>query len=105
MIGSGVFVFLQFLLFLFIGSLIYLVSDCVMINRDREITYVIKNILPIGFKGIVIAGVLSAAMSTLSSSINSLSSSTLRDWLPKVDSLLFSRLIALVWTVVLVVVA
>ena len=105
MIGSGVFVFLQFFLFLFIGSLIYLVSDCIMIDKDREITYVIKNILPVGFKGIVIAGVLSAAMSTLSSSINSLSSSTLRDWLPKVDSLLFSRLIALAWTAVLIVVA
>ena len=103
MIGSGIFVFLQFFLFLLVGSLIYLATDCMMIEKDREITYVIKNILPIGFKGIVIAGVLSAAMSTLSSSINSLSSSTIRDWMPQVDSLFLSRLIAFLWTSVLVI--
>ena len=102
MIGSGVFVLLQFLLFLFIGSLIYIVSDCIMIEKDREITYVISDILPIGFKGIVIAGVLSAAMSTLSSSINSLSSSTLRDWFPNIKSVRISRLVAIIWTIILI---
>ena len=105
MIGSGIFVFIQFSLFLFVGSLIYLVTDCAMIEKDREITYVIKNILPIGFKGIVIAGVLSAAMSTLSSSINALSSSTLRDWFPNINSLKTSRFVALIWTLILISVA
>ncbi len=102
MIGSGIFVLFQFLLFLFIGSLIYIISDCIMIEKDREISYVISNILPVGFKGIVIAGVLSAAMSTLSSSINSLSSSTLRDWFPNIKSVKISRLVAIVWTLVLI---
>ena len=105
MIGSGIFVFIQFSLFLFIGSLIYLVTDCNLIEKDREITYVIKDILPVGFKGIVIAGVLSAAMSTLSSSINALSSSTLRDWFPGIKSLKISRIIALIWTITLMIVA
>ncbi len=105
MIGSGVFVMLQFLLFLFVGSLIYIASDCIMIDKDKEIPYVIKNILPIGFKGIVIAGVLSAAMSTLSSSINSLSSSTIRDWFPNIKSIKISRFIALGWTIVLIITA
>lgn len=105
MIGSGIFVLIQFSLFLFIGSLIYMISDCVMIDKDREITYIINNILPVGFKGIVIAGVLSAAMSTLSSSINALSSSTLRDWFPDVKSLKISRIVAFVWTIILMFVA
>ena len=105
MIGSGIFVFIQFSLFLFIGSLIYIISDCIMIDKDREITYIIKNILPVGFKGIVIAGILSAAMSTLSSSINALSSSTLRDWFPNINSLKISRIVAFVWTIILMFVA
>ena len=105
MIGSGIFVFIQFSLFLFIGSLIYIISDCIMIDKDREITYVINNILPVGFKGIVIAGVLSAAMSTLSSSINALSSSTLRDWFPNINSLKISRIVAFIWTIILMFVA
>lgn len=105
MIGSGVFVMFQFLLFLFVGSLIYIVSDCIIIDKDQEIPYVIKNILPIGFKGIVIAGILSAGMSTLSSSINSLSSSTMKDWLPNIKSIRISRLIALFWTIILIITA
>ena len=60
---------------------------------------------PIGFKGFVIAGVLSAAMSTLSSSINSLASSTLKDWFPKYKSLKVARLVALFWTFILILVA
>ena len=42
------------------------------------------SVIPIGFKGIIIAGIISAAMSTLSSSINSLSSSFIRDWIPNI---------------------
>tara|TARA_B100001094_G_scaffold289885_2_gene307084 strand:- start:817 stop:2085 length:1269 start_codon:yes stop_codon:yes gene_type:complete len=102
MIGSGIFVFFQFTLFLFIGSLIYIASSGLMIKKDHEMSYVILNILPIGFKGIVLAGVLSAAMSTLSSSINSLSSSLIKDWLPNLNSVKSSRLVSFFWTIVLV---
>ena len=102
MIGSGIFVFIQFSLFLLIGSLIYIATDCMLIEKDREISYVILNILPIGLKGIVIAGILSAAMSTLSSSINSLSSSLVKDWFPNLKSLKVSRGISLFWTVILI---
>ena len=105
MIGSGIFVFIQFALFLLIGSLIFYASDCIMLDKDQEISYVIQNILPVGLKGIVIAGILSAAMSTLSSSINSLSSSTIKDWLPNIKSLKISRFISLFWTCVLVLAA
>ena len=102
MIGSGIFVFFQFSLFLFIGSLIYIASSGLLINKDQEMSYVILNILPIGFKGVVLAGVLSAAMSTLSSSINSLSSSLIKDWLPNLNSVKSSRLVSFFWTIVLV---
>jgi len=102
MIGSGIFVFFQFTLFLFIGSLIYIASSGLLINKDQEMSYVILNILPIGFKGVVLAGVLSAAMSTLSSSINSLSSSLIKDWLPNLNSVKSSRLVSFFWTIVLV---
>ena len=105
MIGSGFFVFIQFFLFLFVGSLIYIISDCTMFEKDREITYVIHNILPIGFKGFVVAGVLSAAMSTLSSSVNSLASTTVKDWMPKFDSLEKSRIIVFIWTIILTLIA
>ena len=37
MIGSGIFVFIQFSLFLLIGSLIYIATDCMLIEKDREI--------------------------------------------------------------------
>ena len=102
MIGSGIFVFIQFSLFLFIGSLIYVHTDCYMLDKDQEIAYVINNILPVGFKGLVIAGVLSAAMSTLSSSINSLSSSLMRDWFPNLKSIKISRIVSIIFTIVLI---
>ena len=92
MIGSGIFVFIQFVIFLFAGSLIYLVMDGITIQKDREFTTFIINYLPIGIKGLLLAGVLSAAMSTLSSSINSLASSTVSDWLNGKSSLKKSQI-------------
>jgi len=102
MIGSGFFVLFQFLVFLFIGSLIYLVAGSIEIEKDREVTYILNNFIPVGFRGIVIAGVLSAAMSTLSSSINSLSSTTIKDWFPSIKKISITRFIAIFWTVILV---
>ena len=83
MIASGVFVFIQFTVFLFAGSLIFLILGNLDIQKDREFTYFIVNYMPVGVRGILLAGVLSAAMSTLSSSINSLASSTVTDWFKK----------------------
>jgi len=105
MIGSGIFVFIQFVIFLFAGSLIYLVMDGITIQKDREFTTFIINYLPIGIKGLLLAGVLSAAMSTLSSSINSLASSTVSDWLNGKSSLKKSRLISFMWGMLLILIA
>ena len=63
------------------------------------------NYLPVGVRGILLAGVLSAAMSTLSSSINSLASSTVTDWFRGRSDIAFSRLISLMWGIVLIGIA
>jgi len=102
MIGSGFFVFLQFLIFLLAGSLIWLFTDGVEMARDRELSTFIVDHLPIGIRGILLAGVLSAAMSTLSSSINSLASSTIHDWMQKNISLKRSLIVSGVWAILLI---
>ena len=105
MIGSGIFVFLQFSVFLLAGSLIYLFLGDVQVEKDREFASFIVNHLPVGLTGLLLAGVLSAAMSTLSSSINSLASSTVTDLLGGNASLNRSRLISLGWAAVLIGIA
>ncbi|MBC8311354.1 MAG: sodium:solute symporter [Candidatus Marinimicrobia bacterium] len=102
MIGSGLFVLIQFLVFLFAGSLIWSLFGGVEMTKDREFSTYIVNHLPVGLKGILLAGVLSAAMSTLSSSINSLSSSTIADWFGKNTDLKLARKISLFWAIVLI---
>ena len=81
-IGSGFLVFFQFLIFLFVGYLLakFYSNSNVIFEKDREFAHFIISDLPIGIKGILVAGVFSAAMSTLSSSINSLTSSTFIDF-------------------------
>ena len=50
MIGSGVFVLIQFLIFLFAGSLIYYFYEGMTIQKDREFsTFIISNI-PTGLR-------------------------------------------------------
>ena len=102
MIGSGFFVFLQFLIFLLAGSLIWLFTGGVEMTKDRELSTFIVDHLPIGIRGILLAGVLSAAMSTLSSSINSLASSTIHDWMQKNISLKRSLIVSGVWAILLI---
>jgi len=105
MVGSGIFVFIQFCVFLFAGSLIFYYFGGMELENDREFPTFIAQYLPIGLKGLLLAGVLSSAMSTLSSSINSLASSTINDWVKKTKSLKLSRLVSLIWAVVLIGIA
>jgi Na+/proline symporter len=104
-VGSGIFVFIQFAVFLLAGSLIYLYLDGAPLVKDREFSTFIVNELPVGLKGLLLAGVLSAAMSTLSSSINSLASSTTTDWLANKVNIRTSRLVSLGWAIVLIGIA
>ncbi|MEE9189356.1 MAG: sodium:solute symporter, partial [Candidatus Neomarinimicrobiota bacterium] len=105
LIGSGIFVFIQFLVFLFAGSLIYIFYNGATIEIDREFPKFIAEVLPVGIKGALLAGVLASAMSTLSSSINSLAASTTIDWFRNSKTLFEARIISSVWAVVLIVIA
>jgi len=105
MVGSGLFVFIQFCVFLFAGSLIFYYFGGMELENDREFPTFIAQHLPTGLKGLLLAGVLSSAMSTLSSSINSLASSTVNDWVKKTKSLKMSRLISIFWAAILIGIA
>lgn len=81
LIGSGVLVIAQFALFLLVGALIWAAgADDGTLTSDEIFPYFIVNHLPAGVAGLVIAGVLAAAMSTVSSSLNSLASATTHDF-------------------------
>jgi Na+/proline symporter len=101
MIGSGIFVFVQFLIFLLIGSLIFLYNNGAPVYTDREFPLFIADALPLGIKGLLLAGILSSAMSTLSSSINSLASTTVSDWFKNRISLKNAQFISAGWAVLL----
>ena len=105
-IGSGFLVFAQFLIFLFVGFLLakFYTNSGVVFEKDREFAHFIISDLPVGIKGILIAGVFSAAMSTLSSSINSLTSSTFIDFNIRFDNTK-KILIGLFWSVALTSIA
>jgi len=105
MIGSGFFVFFQFSVFLLAGSLISVFMHGAVLEKDREFAFFIVHYLPAGLKGLLIAGVLSAAMSTHSSAINALASSTVNDILGGKASLGFSRLISFCWAILLMIIA
>lgn len=80
LIGSGVVVIGQFLLFLLVGTAIWAAKLAPATTPSNEIfgRFVLEH-LPNGLRGLVIAGILAAAMSTISSSINALASSLTHD--------------------------
>jgi SSS family transporter len=81
LIGSGVVVIGQFLLFLMVGISIWaagLAPDS--LAGDEIFPRFIVEHLPPGLGGLVVAGILAAAMSTISSSINALASSMTHDF-------------------------
>ena len=54
MIGSGIFVLLQFTIFLFAGSLIWQYMNGVELIQDREFSTFITTHLPIAIKSIIL---------------------------------------------------
>lgn len=110
LIGSGVMVMLQFTLFLLVGSAIWaagLAPDGV--PGDQLFPAFVVNHLPAGLAGLVIAGILAAAMGTHSSAINSLASSATHDlyasWTGRRDPqhlLRVGRMISAGWAVGLI---
>lgn len=118
-IASGFVVGLQFALFLFIGTMLWSFyrgatpNSLGMASKDELFPRFIVTQLPPGLSGLLIAGILAAAMSTLSSTLNSLSSSTISDLYQRLSRrpaddariLRMGKLWTLVWALVLVVFA
>jgi len=118
LIVSGIIVFLQFFLFLMIGVMLYAFYQYFPLSQEldqvnRILPLFIVEELPPGVSGLIIAAIFAAAMSTLSSSLNSLSSSSLND-LYKVylapgaaekHYLRVSRVLTLFWAVILILVS
>jgi solute:Na+ symporter, SSS family len=80
---SGVAVFFQFGLFLFVGVMLfayYRVPSSAFGRADRIYPTFIVSRMPHGIAGLLIAAVLAAAMSNLSAALNSLSSSSIMDF-------------------------
>jgi SSS family transporter len=81
LIGSGVIVIGQFLLFLLLGVVLWAAGQAPeSVRGDDVFPRFIIGYLPAGLAGLVIAGILAAAMSTIASSINALASSLTHDF-------------------------
>lgn len=115
LVWSGVVVALQFGLFLFIGLLLYAFYDAQsaqqlgLATTDEIFAKFIVEQLPVGLSGLIIASLFAAAMSSLSSSLNSLASATTLDlYKPyfgegntQSEDLKISRIITTVWALIL----
>lgn len=110
LIGSGVVVIGQFLLFLLVGTAIWAARLAPETTPSNEIfgRFVLEH-LPSGLRGLVIAGILAAAMSTISSSINALASSLTHDLYASITGerdparlLRVGRAVSLVWGAALI---
>jgi SSS family solute:Na+ symporter len=115
LLGSGVLIFFQFALFLIIGIMLfsfylYHPEQIVPTDRNRIFPDFVVQHLPHGVSGLMVAAIFAAAMSNLSSALNSLASTTVvdfyRPFLKKdasaAEQVRFSRWMTVVWGVVLV---
>lgn len=125
LLSSGAVVFVQFMLFLLIGAMLYVyytgyataeIAGFTLngkLQTDRIFPHFIVTHLPAGVVGLVIAAIFSAAMSTLSSSLNSSSATAVGDfYMPMTGNqksdhhyLTVSRVLTAVWGVVQITVA
>ena len=83
LLSSGVAVFFQFGLFLFVGVMLfayYRVPSATFGRADRIYPTFIVSRMPHGIAGLLIAAILAAAMSNLSAALNSLASSSMVDF-------------------------
>lgn len=112
-IGSGVIIVFQFAIFLLVGVLLFVYYGKLNMRSDEVFPFFIINVIPTGLKGLIIAGLFAAALSTLAGSISSLSSATVLDilvpYFKKFDDdkkkLFASRIITIIWAVLLILVA
>jgi solute:Na+ symporter, SSS family len=111
LVGSGVVVLIQFALFLTIGLGLFAYYEGRAFAVPDEIfpRFIVEG-LPPGLSGLIVAGILAAMMSTVSSSLNSLASSTTHDiYAPlrglredDVKLMRAGRAFTIVWAVILI---
>ncbi|HEV2462573.1 MAG TPA: sodium:solute symporter [Acidobacteriaceae bacterium] len=115
-VASGIIIFIQFALFLLIGAGLWVYyghgAIAPVAGADRIFPAFIVNEMPAGMAGLLIAAILAAAMSSLSASLNSLTSSSMVDFylpghpeMPEQARGTMSRAMTVGWTVVLFVLA
>ncbi len=112
-IGSGIIVIIQMTIFMIVGVMLFALYGPLKVKPDEIFPIFIIKELPVGLKGIIIAGLFSAALGTLSGSISSLASSTMLDlYIPffgKLEDdkkqLHISRLFTFMWAGILVLTA
>ena len=85
LLSSGVFILIQFGLFLLVGASLYVFYKIFpplvgFSSSDRIFPTFIVNRMPHGISGLLVAAILAAAMSNLSAALNSLSSTTVVDF-------------------------
>ncbi len=116
MIGSGLAVFIQLLIFLVLGVTLFAfyqgadVEALGVTRADGIFPKFIVEEMPSGISGLIVAALFAAAMSTLSSSLSSLASASILDvYIPlfgkektEAQLLKYSRVSTLVWGVILV---
>ncbi|MGI4955496.1 MAG: sodium:solute symporter [Janthinobacterium lividum] len=113
-IGSGVVVAIQFALFSLVGTLLWVhlggrsIAELGLRSSDDLFPRFILDELPPGVSGLLIAGILSATMGSLSSALNSMANSTVADLLRAAGrqvegrgTLALSRGLTVVWAVVM----
>lgn len=120
LLTSGVVIFAQFVLFLLIGAMLFvfyqksaMLPPEVAAKADRVFPHFIVTQLPNGLIGLVVAAIFAAAMSTLSSSLNSLAATAVTDFYRPLFSpdksdrhyLNVSRLMTAVWGAIQIAVA
>jgi SSS family solute:Na+ symporter len=108
---SGIVVLLQFVLFLFVGLGLYAYYGGRTFPVADEIfpRFIVEG-LPPGISGLIVAGILAAMMSTVSSSLNSLASATTHDlYAPAVGAvgdearpMRAGRMFTLMWALILI---
>lgn len=114
LLASAVLVFAQFALFLVLGVMLYVFYGAPEIIAGRGYDYVFPQFIvtqmPAGVRGLLVAAIFAAAMSTTSSTLNSLASSSIVDfWRIKGEAadparlLRLSRWMTVVWGAVLLV--
>jgi SSS family solute:Na+ symporter len=111
LIGSGIFIIFQFALFLLVGTSLWLTGAAHPgVASDQIYPTFVATELPPGLAGLVVAGLLAAAMGTHASAINSLASASTNDFYAPLTGqrdparlLKVGRLMTLVWAIVLVV--